>query len=219
LLDGVESRMERQLSDRDEASKTSGPVNGSAARTEHLTIPGARTSTRSQASAREKAADVKSWLAGAHPRARPLTSARPTPPGGLRASAETSAAALPPDPWLTDTVDTGSSSGGESWLTDLKSGVSPAVSRPAHPVNARATEMRQELDALPVPDDGPGSNGAGVEPGGANRASLGEMMRRLDSFYSGLVTMERRLDTTDESYSKVTDRWQPIQDTPAEQLS
>ena len=185
LLGGVENRMDRQLRQQAAASKAGSPANGSRARGEHLTTPGARTSTRPRTSARERTADVESWLAGAEP--RPVAA---------------------PDPWLTDTVCTPSSSGAESWLTGLKPGASAAV-RPPRSAYRSAAEMRQDLDGLPMPDDGPGSNGAGADSGA--RASLGDMMRRLDSFYSGLVTMERRLDTTEESYSKVTDRWQPIQ--------
>ena len=207
-LDGVENRMDRQL--RQQAAVSRADANGARARAEHRTMPGARPSTRPLTSVRENSADVESWLSVPEPRA--LTAARPTPPEGLRASEETAAATLSPDPWLSDdAVDTPPSSGAESWLTGLKSDA-PAVVRAGRSANGSAQEMRQELDALPMPDERPGSNGADS----VVRAGLGEMMRRLDGFYSGLVTMERRLDTSDESYSKVTDRWQPSQDTPSE---
>ena len=110
-------------------------------------------------------------------------------------------AEAPSDPWLVETSSDAPQTRTDSWLNDL------AASEP--PTDASTPEAVSELAPLPAPGNAT-VNGAGLDAAVETRASLGEMMRRLDSFYSGLVQMERRLDTSGGSYAQVTDRWQPV---------
>ena len=94
----------------------------------------------------------------------------------------------------------------DEWFSTVDASAG-ADRRPTEPVVG--AEAVSELAPLPAPGNAT-VNGAGLDAAVETRASLGEMMRRLDSFYSGLVQMERRLDTSGGSYAQVTDRWQPV---------
>ena len=116
------------------------------------------------------------------------------------------AAGAPSDPWLAETSADATPALTDSWLKELATSAPPPAAPEPHTV--------PEPAALPAPEEARAFNGAAADAPVETGVRLGELMRRLDSFYSGLVQMERRLDTSAESYVQVTDRWCPVTPDP-----
>ena len=108
-------------------------------------------------------------------------------------------------PWLTETSSDGALTSEESWLSELEAST-PAAVRPA---DAPEPDTVPELGSLSAPNRAASFNGAGLGATIETRPNLGDLMRHLDTFYSGLVQMERRLNSISASYAQVVDRWHP----------
>ena len=150
------------------------------------------------------------WGLGPEPPLRqPRWGPGPEPPP-LRQPPEAPSSEQPPraedvSGWLEEVDD-------QDWLREDGGMVGPVPPLPPQPESPGSSMPSPTADARGG-TTGPPTEASPPSPAGTSPptglANLDEVLKQLDKLYTGLAQMEQRLGSSEESYSKVVEKWQP----------